>query len=335
MFDDTTNAKYLFGKKTNNTVFNFTMLRPMNRGVTITPKTRDRMSVKGLVIEKSANVGLYGAVYKGDVITYTITLKNSTATAVNSVKVTDVIGPAASYVAGSANAGASVSGKNIAWTTDVSANATVKLSYQVKVAENTDQKALLSTGACVNNLPISEVQHTISGYTAAQIAKVVATANKFISDGRTFSNATEMLKAVYKESLSVDVFTHTKVSALLADLIDSSGKVARTDTAVSKMIVPNLYGGKTISNRYLWDNDRVRMVREEYLATGDLIVADFNGGNKAAAYVYLGGGRLLAWYSGKGGKVQEVSITKDAYTNILVTLIAYERYAVLRPSLVA
>ena len=63
----------------------------------------------------------------------------------------------------------------------------------------------------------------------------------------------------------------------------------RFDTELSKMLVPHLFGGMNIRNGHytIPDNDRARLISKEELAVGDIILADWSGGD--VLYVYAGG----------------------------------------------
>ena len=336
ILSDTSSSRYLFRKTASDSVFSFAVLRPLNRGLSITAKTVKRMSIAGLSIERSVSAGLYNSVRKGDEITYTMTIVNKTTTAVKGVKITDIIPANADYVANSIAPDGVVTGKNIAWTVDVGASKTVTLSYKVKISSTSSDILVESSSALVNGIATNGLLNTISGYSADQMSSLVTKANEYISSKEEFTNPIEMVKSLYKDALNTDLFSYTGVSGTLSDLIDSNNNTFKTNTEVSKMLVPNNYGGLGIKSGFTKDNNRIRMLREEYLSVGDIILGAYNSNNNTVAYVYLGNGKMLGVYSGSNGKVAvSVTISSDAYKNILVTMIAYERYAVIRPSMVA
>ena len=100
------------------------------------------------------------------------------------------------------------------------------------------------------------------------------------------------------------------------------------------MIAPNLYGGLDI--RYGWlyfpsENDKTRLPKEEHLAIGDIILADWEGGNDV--YVYAGDKTLITV---EDGVCKALTIGDNIYSpkdNIIISLLGYNRYAVLRPSM--
>lgn len=349
LFTDTTNYRYLFKNTSADRVYSIALFRPLNRGLTITQKAMDRMKIAGLSLEKVSSVGVNSAVKTGDVITYTVTMENKVSTKHTGVTISDVLPAGTAYVDGSGTAGVTVEGKNLVWTGDVDSKATVKVSYSVKVTETQAGKLITSDSTYVSGIKLSTIVQTVSGYSQAQIDTLVEKANGYVAGQTTFSNPIDFAKQLYNEALGVNLFDYTTVESVLDDLIDSVGLTRRTDTAVSKMIAHTLYGGYDIrtGQKAHEDSERTRLVSEAELAVGDIILAEWSGGSRI--YLYIGNSKLLCVEklaeSGSALSVQEVVIGDDIYgdgrvdddfaDNILVSLIAYDRFAVLRPSMVA
>ncbi len=172
-------------------------------------------------------------------------------------------------------------------------------------------------------------QLTVSGYTAGELSQVAAEAEALAGD--TFSDPIQMAVTAYENALGTTVFQYTTALEMLDDVIDSENTTANTGGALSGMLVPHLYGGLDIKKGFLTDNDRARLILEDYLAAGDIIVAEYD--DISHVFLYIGNGTLLQ--ASSSGVCALVTITGDEYTssNILVTLLSYDRYAILRPSM--
>ena len=128
------------------------------------------------------------------------------------------------------------------------------------------------------------------------------------------------------------------------------------------MVAPDLYGGRQMSNMYVSDADVVRLIKELNLSVGDIIIADYrtakkdgsgntmvDGNGKTvynvdyyAMYVYVGNGELVMYSNettiapnGEVCTLKTMDASQYNSSNVLVTLFAYSRYAIIRPSMVA
>ncbi len=325
IFENASNNRYLFYKSTSDSVWSFGIIRPLNRGLTPTAKSENRIVSQGLNFEKFCNIATNGAVQKGGTLTYSVYLENNSEKTMN-VTIRDVVADGTTLV--STN-GVS-SGRNISWNISLQPNADYTASYSVTVALD-KSGFVISSDTEVNGIAANVIRHTVSQIDEQDFAALVNLANTYGSSARTFTNPIEMAKTLYKDSLGMDLFDYATVSLTLTDLIDKTNNTAHTSAAVTKMLVPNMYGGLDIKSGYITDNGRIRMLCLPYLAVGDIIIAEYDG--SSVVYVYLGGNVLLSIYSADKTAAL-VTVTNDAYTNILVTLISYDRYAVLRPSMV-
>ena len=327
VFENTSSRRYLFYQSTSDSVWSFGVIRPLNRGLSLTAETEKRKTAKSVDLEKIASVPQHGAVRVGDEITFTLQVKNFMSASVGDYVVTDKI-PSGTVL--KSCEGGTQNGSELRWELTLGAKETKNLTYTVTVAAGAT-KQIVSKGFQGNGVKSNDLKFTVSKLTAAQTTKLMTTANT-LSSGVSFTNPIEMPKTLYKNALNRTLFDYTKVSAALTDVIDSDKNTFRTDTEISKMLVPDLYGGVDVKAGYVTDKTRARMITESYLVKGDIILAEYSG--KSVVYVYLGESRLLAVYS-QDKVSQVVEIAADPYRNILVTLISYDRYAVLRPSLVA
>ncbi len=333
LFENTKSGRYIFNKSDEPNI-NFSVLRPINRGLTPTEEAINRTRTPGLAIEKTASTASHSAVYRGGEITYSIVLTNHSDKAY-AATVSDVLSPCVTFVSCSESA-ATVEGSTLTCTVDLAAGATVTVTWTVKVQENVVSGTMIeSYQTTVNGIHAADIFQTVSGYTAEQMALVVAKAKEYAESNKEFSNPVLMIKQLYQDALGVTVFDYTSTTKLLGDVVDYTDDVPVTDTAVSEMLVPGLYGGRAYEPGYKFNNDIVRLVKEEHLAVGDIIVANYNSNNSAVAFVYLGNSEFMFIHSSKD-YCEFVTITASPYesSNVLVTLFAYQKYIVLRPSMV-
>lgn len=324
IFVNTSHTRYLFKVTASDSVYNFSLLRPMARGLTPTAESKARMRIAGLNVEKRVDIGEYNAVTLGDSITYTLTLENTTAQDLTDITLSETLPGNVTYISGSD--GIAVSGQELTWSGTVSANSTVTLTYTVTA----DSGSLIQTeGATLGGVGINGLTNTVSGYAAGELSQVAAEAKSLT--GGTFSDPIQMAITAYENALGTSIFQYTTALEVLNDVIDSDNATANTDGALAGMLVPHLYGGLDIKKGFPTDGDRSRLILEEYLAVGDIIVAEYDG--ISHVFLYIGDGTLLQ--ASSTGDCALVTISGDEFTstNILVTLLAYDRYAILRPSM--
>ena len=326
IFVDTTHTRYLFKVTDSDSVFDFALLRPLARGLTPTEGSQARMRLRGVDLEKTVDAGPYGAVEVGDNLTYTVTLTNGSSQDQTRVTVSEVLGSGLTFLSGSE--GVTASGQTISWTGDVAAGSTVTVSYTVQVGSDAGS-VIESSGMLVGGVGINDLTNTVSSYTDAALTAVADQADSYASAGEAFADPIALVRVLYPGVVD----GYATVQDALSDLIDTTNKTCSTDTAIASMLVPDLYGGLDIKSGFTKDNRRIRLVTEDHLEVGDVILAEY--GDESVVFVYTGEGTLVTIDS-TGGVCSTVTITGDAFSceNILVTLIAYDRFAVLRPSMV-
>ena len=332
IFTNTSHTRYIFKATTSDTVKSFSILRPLARDLTPTQETLGRMTIAGLEMEKLSSVYENTSVCPGDIITYSVKLENGTSSAIDNIALTDTLPEGTEFVSGSD--GVSVNGRNITWSGKLLATRNTTVSYDVKVTATTPGALILSNATYVNGVKLGNITHSVSTYSDMHRLLLTDKAQEYIAGENEFDSNVAMVRALYSDALGISLDEYASPEAMLDDLIDSANYTCRTDTELSKMIVPHLFGGMSIrAGHYtIPDNERTRLVSKEELAVGDIIVADWSGGN--IVYVYAGGTTLLSYENGKA-KVLTIGDNiygKDA-DNILVSLYAYDRYAVLRPSM--
>ena len=343
LFTDTTNNRYLFKDTANDKVENFSLLRPLARTeeMVITPETQGRMTIAGVTLDKTSSVGYNSAVCRGDEITYTITLKNNFAVS-KSATLNDTLPEGVEFVSSDT---VTCTDGVISWSGSVSGLGTTTLEYTVKVSDTATAGTLIvSDKTTINGVFLSTITNTVSGYTADKLTAVANEAKSATADGA--DDPLDIVKNIYSELDADFLNDYDSVQALLDDLIDSENNTKKTETEVSKMIAPNLFGGYSIRTGWTKDYQRTRLVAEANLAVGDVIVADWtdaNNNSNSLIYVYVGDNTLISITSISDViEVKTLTIGDDIWNaasksespNYLVSLISYNRFAVLRPSMV-
>lgn len=340
-FANPESSYYLFYETETKKVINITVLRPLNRGLTPTQKTLKRMEIAGLTMEKTSSVYENSSVKTDYVITYTVTMENTTAADLKGVAVTDVI-PAGTVVLSKTDS-VTTDGTNILWTGDIPAGKTVKVAYSVRVTEDKPGYLIVSNKTAVNGVELGQIIHTVSGLNGGDDYKLVTKAKEYANKEKAFTSSLDAAKALYKDALGIDIFPETTVTDVINGVINHSNYTYEKQTELSKMLAPNLYGGCDLyTTTYVQlDGERTRLLSEEELSVGDILMADIFPagvwkGNFAGdvCYIYLGNSTLLTV---EDGKATTKTIGLDIYgkdaDNILVALPAYNRFAVIRPSM--
>ena len=172
----------------------------------------------------------------------------------------------------------------------------------------------------------------------------------------------DLVADLYSE-LGVTAFDkYTTIESLFDELMDTTNDVLN-DVEIASYVAPNLYGGRDMANNYVRNNEIIRMMEEYHLSVGDIILAEFdlyNGTGSSATktgnvvhviYVYVGNGQLVcltddanhvAFTNGTASAGAEVDKcftitmtgTKKYDTHTLVSVFTYDRWAVIRPSMV-
>ena len=139
---------------------NFTILRPLNRELTLNEQTEARLSIPALTIEKLSDVNMYSAVSTGDEITYTISLENTGNERLDDVVVTEMVPLGAEYV--ESTEGFTCIDRTLYWEGSVEAGETVIISFTVRVTTATVGALIESDDGNVNGLKLNSITHTLS-----------------------------------------------------------------------------------------------------------------------------------------------------------------------------
>ena len=332
-------SRYIFKKTASDTVYSFSIIRPIARGLVPTEKTVARMAIAGLSMEKTSSVWENASITSGALLTYTITLENTSSNDYSGIIIKDVLPVGVEYV--SSDTSVTANGNKLEWSVSVPGKSTVKISYTVRVTATKPGTLIVSNQTYVSKIKLGSITHTVSLYSDSQTALIGDMATAF-SGTDEFSDTIELIKAVYTV-FGIELFDEDTAGKILDMLIDTEGRTRRGDTELSKMLVPNLYGGLDI--RYGWlylpsENEKTRLPMQEHLTAGDIIVADWDnlseksGTKGSVVYLYAGNNILVTV---ENGVCKLLEIGEDIYTegvNKIISLLGYDRYAVLRPSMV-
>lgn len=325
VFVNTSSTRYLFKATAEDTVTCFGVLRPLNRGLSVTEQTKARLRYRGLDAELSVDAGQYAAVQNGQTLTYTLTMTNPSASRLSAVPVSVKLPQGVTLV----SAGdMTLTDGVLSWTGRVNAGQTVTLSWSVQVSAAAGD--CIVTEGYVDTIAMNSLTNTVSGHTDAQLAQVVSGARAL--EGSSFADPMDLVQQVYTSVLGSSPLGERKAKEVLKMLMDKTNDTCYAGTELSGAVVPNLYGGLDIKDGFITDVNRTRLVQESYMTLGDVVVTEYDGIYEV--FIYLGDGQL-AKVSSTDGVCQIVSSTGEAYsgTNVLATFIAYDQYVILRPSM--
>jgi len=94
--------------------------------------------------------------------------------------------------------------------------------------------------------------------------------------------------------------------------------------------VPNMFGGLKIRTGFVKDQLRVRLVVNQSLAVGDLIIVAYD--SESWVYVYVGNDTFI--YTESGDLDTNRVKSKNGMRDVMTQLIAFDKFAVLRPSMI-
>ena len=348
LFKSPESSRYLGLKK------RFCIIRPLDRTdieIKPTEKSVNRLTIKGLAMEKIASVHPDNCVDTNDEITYTVTLKNTSDTALSGVTLTDTVPAGTEFVSGDVtnNSG------SLSATCNIAEGETKTISYTVKVTTNVAGTVIKSDKTSINGVTINIINHTVAGYSAEDRAQIAAKAKEYAQNERAFRDGVTMITTAYKESIGADAFgmiddganisAYSTANEILTEIIDNANYTCHTQTELSKMLVPHMFGGVdiTYTAKVPLDGYRRSYVSVNHLALGDVILAEYKGSE--LAYIYVGDSQFVQVENGVCSLIttneEYVSATtssgstymRSSPQNKLVSLIAYGRFAVLRPSM--
>lgn len=337
MFVKNSGGRYLFKSG----ILRFCVLRPLARGLTTTEKSKARMLAKGLDGEKTSSVGVNTGVSKGEEITYTLTVKNHRDVAYKNVEIKDVLDDNLEFVSGSD--GVSNNGQTVTFNKEIKSGESITLSWTAKVKSTASVGAVIvSDKTTVAGVKQATIKNSVSKYSNLQLQTIATKAKEYATQNKTFANPIDMAESLYKDVFNVDVFDYENLSLALDDIIDvENANIQQSD--LSKMVAPDLYGGQDVTKLYRANKDIIRLITTQNLSVGDIIIAESDDDVEGTlmpdrvVYIYVGNMQLVSCTTNLKGAVKLVNMVDNQYdkAHVLVSIFAYDRYAVLRPSQIA
>lgn len=337
LFANKSSNRYLFGSGK----VSFCILRPIARGLTTTTETQARMLAKGLDGEKTSNKGVNTALTKGEEITYTLTLKNHRNLAYKNVEIKDVLDNNLTFVSGSD--GVSNNGQTVTFNKEIKSGETITVSWTAKVKDTATVGAVIvSDKTTVQGVNQATIKHSVSKLSSENLQAVATKAKQYATEQKVFANPIDMVESLYKDALDITLFDYENLSLALDDIIDIENASIK-NSSLSSMVAPDLYGGQKVGKLYRANKDIIRLITTENLTVGDIIIAESDDLVEdeifpdRVVYIYVGNMQVVSCTTNADGKVKLVTMTDSQYekTHVLVTIFAYERYAVIRPSMMA
>jgi uncharacterized repeat protein (TIGR01451 family) len=335
LFVKNSSNRYLFGSGK----VSFCVLRPIARGLTTTQESQARMLAKGLDGEKTSNKGVNTALTRGEEVTYTLTLKNHRDVAYKNVEIKDVLDNNLTFVSGSD--GVSCNGQTVTFTKEIKSGETITVSWTAKVKDTaTVGTVIVSDKTTVQGVTQATIKHSVSKLSSANLQAVATKARQYATEQKVFANPIDMVESLYKDALNLTLFDYENLSLALDDIIDIENASIK-NTNLSSIVAPDLYGGQRITKLYRANKDIIRLITTENLNVGDIIIAEsddlYEGQTlpDRVVYIYVGDKQVVSCTTNANGKIKLVTMSDSQYEkeHVLVTIFAYERYAVLRPSM--
>ena len=343
---------YLFDSDSSNYLFDMdghmehlAVIRPLSEyNIEQTPipeNTKNRVNNLGMILSEKLSSHPDGqTVNVGDNVTFTFKIRNF-SNEERTLSVVENIGANCTLVMAE---GAEVSGTKLTWSVTVAPRSTVSVSYTVK-ATGEEGSYIYSDSATIGGVlhtcPKVYIKGTLTNSEASAIKRA---AEKFKNSNPDGYGGIALVNAIYKEAgldlpftnANGESLTLSEVGAsIFADAFAGTDKKSvwtlNTSGEYHGMLVGGLYGGRRMFTTQGYTptekicSDRARLVREQSLDIGDIIVVKFS--DSTALYMYVGTDKLL--------NLSSSTIKEDSYDidDRLARLIAVGNYfAVLRPS---
>ena len=352
--------------------FQIAVIRPINYvlstgtyGLSNTALVRGEMP--GLVRTKIASVNKYESVNPGDVITYTITLKNRSTEQYEGINITDMIPANTKYVSCEENC--TEDNGNINFTNiTILANETKEYSYTVKVDNNIPLGTeIISNQTMVAGIKMNTITTLVNKtLTSTMQIKLINEVNHRVSDISYHPSYTRyFIQDVYQaivdcvddcDDIGFDFKNSSSTSNNILNMFYNVSDNVYTlknefiDNRFTKMYVKNLFGGYHVSDGNNLDYE-VTDGREMYfdndsLMIGDVLVLyDSNYENEIDTiqvsdekdmYLYLGSGQFATVSQASDDHVvtiinnEAVDLDRPGVSRLLDSLIGQDQVMPLR-----
>ena len=325
LFDPST-SRYVFSK-----LESIAIIRPLNTYEGGVPeKTQNRVkNLYGVVAEKLCSHTYGMTVAPGGLMTFTFSVTNKNDTAVT-LDIKDTVPANTTYVSGAETAQSG----NLSWKLNVPANSTGSVSYTVKVNNDAPLGDVVysengTVGGVDVDCPKVYIENTLN---EEQQASLVTLAQTLASSGM---RGTSLANAVYKEVLGTDDLFPEDFATLMDAVYTPYGltqNILNDEGGYLRMIAPGLFGGRYVTPRIdAADADRLETIRTRLPYARDLMVGDIILACDNPDLAVTEGHRL---YLVCGETVLDLLSGATSDTAALANkLLAYNRFAVLRPSI--
>ena len=330
LFDSRSNS-YVFGKLTS-----LTLIRPLNTFDGEVPENSlNRMQNLGnVIVEKLSSHTAGMTANPGDSITYTFSITNKNQAPVT-LAIKDIVPENTTFVSSD---NCTVDGTNLSWSVTVPAGQTDTVTYVVKINTDAPIGTLIGSdsgtvGGVLTKCPKIYVGTTLTADQQAALQNAVTANADSNLRGMALANAIYSQVEGFENLLSDDAAT------VLSKLFRKAGDYFYIEWEANPYrdaIAPSMFGGRNVPQRDTsvklaeqvtrHEQNRVRKADLVYMMVGDIYIASVNAdGSETVLYMYTGEG-LLNLNTGKLIPAAEA----DAH---LMPFIAYNRFVLLRPSL--
>lgn len=263
---DPASLRYLFGQHS------YVVLRPLaDYTGEIPAETVARLGdMRGIMAEKLSS-HTYGQTVSPDgELSFTFRLENH-STADKTLQITETVPELTTYVSGADT----VEGNTLKWEVTVPAGGEASVSYTVKVDADAPTGATILSESDVSgvavNCPAITVAKTLTEEQLETLRSSFATHKEAEMEGY------DLLYAVYKDVLGTDLLAgltpQTLIGTIYEQWNDTDLAIAE-DTSFKAMLVPRLYGGKRVVEKEEAGETRTRLLQEQFLLSGDLIISN-------------------------------------------------------------
>ena len=330
VFTNTASSRYLFRKTASDSVYSFSILRPLNQsGLVLTEQAKEKYYNQGLVFERSVDVKHYQSVNNGDTLTYNIEIENTSSSTLYGLNISDNLSDKTILVTTSINNDGSFTDTSVNWYLKrLNAGQKLTLTYQVIVKDNA--QGYIETSGNVNGMPMNKTINTIRKIDQNKLEKIASTALSLVNSTAYDTGFMFVNDVYYKETGAKFSNDYNNENNFLADSINTTTGLIKEGTKASELVIKNLYGGQASTKGNLVSLDRTRRVLESYLSLGDIIILYDSVEKTYETYLYASSNTLVTV---KDGKVTKVNIGTKIDHSFTTKLIGYNQFVVIRPSL--
>ena len=302
------------------------LIRPLNTYKGSVPEnTQNRIrNMEGIVAEKLSSHIKSMTVNPGEQMTFTFSVTNKNDKPVT-LQIRDVVSANCTYLSGCEQ----VSGDNLTWELTVPAKGKASVSYVVQVKSDAVYGDTVAgdkgtVGGVKTACPNVYIQKTL---TPDQQAKIQTAAGEISG-----KQGIALADAIYQQAIGKTTGLPGNFTALdnAIFLLSADGECQlKGEGGILNLIPTGLFGGRKLTHRGLsadymrLEYARTRLPQAKELIAGDIILA-VGGPNSGGEHLYLfTGEKLLNLNTGK-------TQTTQAFLN---TLLGYNRFAIIRPSI--